>query len=183
MASFQDRVIGALQLHATTFEDVEHDPTATTQAAIVVGAAAISGALASLRYGGAALVGIVMAAILALIGWAIGSFVLWIVGTRMLPGRDTEADYGQLLRTIGFAQAPGLFGIVAIIPIVGWFVRVAIVVWSFVAGVIAIRQALDYEDTLRAVVVCVIAWAIMIVATLLAGLIGGATMMAAPFAG
>jgi hypothetical protein len=184
MASFQDRVIGALQLHTTTFEDVEHDTTATTQAAMVVGAAAVSGALASLRYGGAALLGIVMTAILALIGWAIGSFVLWFVGTRILPGRNTEADYGQLLRTVGFAQAPGLFGIVAIIPILGWFVRLAIVIWSLVAGIIAVRQALDYDDTVRAVIVCVIAWAIMFVATLVAGMLGfGATMVAGHFAG
>jgi hypothetical protein len=184
MASLQDRVIGALQLQTTTFEDVEHDPTATTQAAIVVGAAAISGALASLRYGGAALVGIVMTAIMAIIGWAVGSLVLWLIGTRVLPGRNTEADYGQLLRTVGFAQAPGLFGIVAIVPILGWFVRLAIVIWSLVAGIIAVRQALDYEGTMRAVIVCVIAWVIMFVATLVAGSLAfGATMVAGHFAG
>jgi hypothetical protein len=184
MASFQDRVIGALQLHTATFEDVEHDATATTQAAVVVVAAAVSGALASLRYGGAALVGIVMTAILAVIGWAVGALVLWFVGTRILPGRDTEADYGQLLRTVGFAQAPGLFGIVAIVPFFGLFVRLAIVIWSLVAGIIAVRQALDYDDTIRAVIVCVIAWAIMFVATLLAGILGfGATMVAGHFAG
>jgi hypothetical protein len=36
-------------------------------------------------------------------------------------------------------------------------------VWGLVAWVIAVRQALDYDDTLRAVLVCVLAFVAQLV--------------------
>ena len=173
MASFQDRVIGAMRLRPQTFEEVEHDQTATGQAAMVVAAAALSGGIAT-----GSLRGAIAGIILGLIGWAVGSFVLLIVGTKLLPGRNTEADFGQMLRTAGFAQAIGLFGILAFIPVLGYLVRFVIWIWMLVALIIAVRQALDYEDTTRAVLVCLIAWALMFLVTMVATCVGvGSTMV------
>jgi hypothetical protein len=176
MASFQDRVVGAMRLNVATFEEVEHDAAATAQAAMVVGAAALSAGLASGT--SHALFGVVA----GLIGWAIGSFVVLIVGTKLLPGKNTQADYGQMLRTMGFAQAIGLFGILTIIPLLGYLVWFVIQVWVLVAMVIAVRQALDYDDTLRAVITCVVAWAIMIVVAMIFAAFGlGAAMLGSAF--
>jgi len=177
MASFQDRVVGAMRLQASTFEDIEHDPSAVSQAAIVVVAVTIAGSIAALRYGlflGATVASIVF----ALIGWAIGSAVVWLVGTRLMPGKNTEADFQQVLRVVGFAQAPGLFNVLGIIPFFGWLVRVVVWIWTLVALVIAVRQALDYDDTLKAVLVCIIAWVIMFVALAMVGVLGFGAAMA-----
>jgi hypothetical protein len=171
MASLQDRVIGALRLQPATFEEVEHDATATSQAATVVAIAALSGAIATLLYS-FNIVMFLAQIVLGLIGWVIGSAVIYFVGTRLLPGKNTEADLGQVLRVAGFAQSPGLFGIINVIPILGWLIGVALAIWSIVALVIGVRQALDYDDTLKAVIVCVIAWAIMFVVTLLGAMLG-----------
>jgi hypothetical protein len=97
------------------------------------------------------------------------------VGTRLLPGKNTEADFGQMARTIGFAQAPYLLGILGIIPILGYLVRLVLGIWVLVAMVIAVRQALDYDDTFRAVIVCVIAWVIMFVMTMIVAMLGVGT--------
>jgi hypothetical protein len=172
MASLQDRVVGALRLQVSTFEEVEHDTSATSQAAIVVLAGAVSGGLASLRYGFFSGVGLVLGVVLALIGWAVGAAVVWLVGTRLFPGKNTEADYGQLLRCLGFAQAPALLGILGIIPILGLLVRFLIFLWCVVAGVVGVRQALDYDDTLKAVIVVVVAQVIMWAVMLIVGLLG-----------
>lgn len=158
MASIQDRVVGALRLDAATYEDVEHDQQATGQAALIVLIASVSAGLATGSATG--IVGLVVA---GFIGWGLSSWILLMVGTRLLPGANTEADLGQLLRTTGFAQAPRLFAVVGIVPLLGWLVSVVIAIWSLVAMVIAIRQALDYDDTLRAVIVAVIAWVIQVV--------------------
>ncbi|MFI5179617.1 MAG: YIP1 family protein, partial [Vicinamibacterales bacterium] len=120
MASFQERVIGALKLQASTFEEVENDATATTQAATVVVAAAVSSGLVGLIWTGTlglglGVTGFVLGIVLALIGWALGSYVLFYVGTKLMPGKNTQADFGQLLRVTGFAASPGLFGILAVI--------------------------------------------------------------------
>lgn len=170
MASFQDRVVGAMRLQAPTFEEVEHDTTATSQAALVVGIVAVAGAIASIRWIGAT--GLVAMVIFQLIGWVIGSFVVLIVGTKLFPGRNTEADMGQMLRTMGFAQSAGIFRVLGIIPFIGWLIQLVVGIWVLVAMVIAVRQALDYDDTLKAVIVCLVAWVIMFMVTFVAGMMG-----------
>lgn len=168
--------MGALQLQAGAFEEVEHDVTATPQAALVVAAAAVSGGLANIGAAGiaAAAVGLVF----GLLGWAIGAYVVLFVGTKLLPGKNTEADYGQMLRTTGFAQAPGILGIAAIIPVLGVLVSLAIAIWILVAMVVAVRQALDYDDTVKAIITCVVAWVIMLVVWMAAAVfgVGGAVL-------
>lgn len=177
MASFQDRVVGAMRLQPATFEEIEHDPTAVSQSAIVVLAVALAGVIGSLRYGFFAGTATAMI-VFALIGWAVSSAVVWLIGTRLMPGKNTEADFQQVLRVVGFAQAPGLLSILGIIPILGVLIRFVVWIWTLVALVIAVRQALDYDDTLKAVIVCVIAWVVMFVATLMVGFLGfGAAMM------
>jgi hypothetical protein len=161
MASFQNRVIGAMMLNVATYEEVEHDASAMPQAAAVVALASVSSAVGWIFYSG--LRGFVTGIILALVGWLIGAVVVWAIGTKLLPGPKTEADIGQLLRTVGFAQSPALLMFITIIPILGWFLMIGIWVWGLVAWVIAVRQALDYDDTLRAVLVCVLAFVAQLV--------------------
>lgn len=166
MSSFQNRVIGALRLQASTYEEVEHDATATSQAAMIVIGGAISSALASLAYfsllgfGGfamAAVVGVILRPIM----WVVGSYVLLIVGTKLMPGKNTEADLGQLLRCTGFAAAPMLGGIIGIIPILGWLISFLLSLWAIAATVVAVKAALDYDDIVKAVIVTVIAWVVI----------------------
>ena len=171
MASFQDRVIGAMWLRAATFEDVEHDASATSQAAIVVLAASVArGIGASYDIG---VRGLLFSIVTSAVAWVVGAAVLWIVGTRVLPGKNTEADFGQLLRTVGFAQAPAMFAVLGVLPLPGPLLAfLASVVWVLLATVIAVRQALDYDDIVRAVIVCVMAWFAYVVVTLIASLLG-----------
>jgi hypothetical protein len=162
MATFGQRVIGAMRLQAATFEEVEHDASATAQAAGVVLLASVSTAIGWAASTGQ--IGIVRSAIGALVGWALSAVLIWLIGTRVLPGRNTEADLGQILRACGFAQAPGLFHVVAIVPLVGWFLSIVVIgIWVLVANVIAVRQALDYEETPRALAVCALAWVVQVV--------------------
>ncbi len=112
------------------------------------------------------------------IGWGVGAAVVWLVGTRLMPGKNTEADFQQVLRVVGFAQAPGLFAVLGIIPFLGWLIRFAASIWVLIALVIAVRQALDYDDTVKAVIVCVIAWVIMFVVMAMVGILGFGAAMA-----
>jgi hypothetical protein len=89
--------------------------------------------------------------------WA---FITYFVGTKLLPGAKTQADVGQLLRTIGFSATPGLIRVLTVIPVLGTFVSFVASVWMLVAMVVAVRQALDYESTGRAVGVCLIGFAL-----------------------
>ena len=170
MATFQDRVIGALFLRPATYEDVEHDATANGQAATLVVAAAISSGLGAVRLFG--LSGLLRQTVVAMAAWVVGSTVVWVIGTKLLPGRKTEGDVGQLLRTLGFAQAPGLFSILYAVPVIGWFVPLGVAAWMLLAIVVAVRQALDYDDTLRALVVCLVSWLAWLAVSMAGALLG-----------
>jgi Yip1 domain len=169
MASFQDRVIGALTLQPATYEEVEADASATTQAAIIVVAAAASTALGSPRL----MIFIVLPMVLlSLLAWAIGAFALLIVGTKLFPGKNTQADFGQMLRVVGFARTPNLFAFLTMIPFLGRVIALGLAIWGLVALVVGVRQALDYDDTVKAVIVCVVTFAIMMAVMLSASLLG-----------
>ena len=96
--------------------------------------------------------------ITALIGWLVWSYITYIIGVKLLPEPQTRADYGELLRTIGFSSSPGLMRIVGIIPGLSGIIFLLTGIWMLVAMIVAVRQALDYQSTFRAVVVCIVGW-------------------------
>ena len=158
MASFTDRMLGAAKLDVDIYEEVEHDQTATGQAMGVVILSSLAYGLGTI--GRAGMPGILIGTISALIGWYIWAYLTYFIGTRFLPEAQTRADHGELLRTIGFSSSPGLIRILAIFPPLEAIVLTVASIWMLVAMVIAVRQALDYRSTLRALAVCGIGWII-----------------------
>ena len=169
MATLAERRVGAARLDAGTYEEVEADTGATGQAALVVIISSICLAIGARL--GAGPLGLVMMSVFRLIGWYVWALVTFLVGTRMLPGSKTEADVGQLLRTLGFASAPGVLAIFGVIPGLGSVVNIVVGIWMLVAMVIAVRQALDYDSTARAVGVVVIGFVIYLALAALAGIV------------
>ncbi len=157
VAQIQDRMLRAAKLDPQLYEEVEADQGAMGQAVTVVVLSSVAAGIGSLGYGGG-LSGIVTGTIAALLGWYIWAFLTYFIGTRLLPEPNTKADYGELLRTIGFSSTPGLIRIFGIIPGITGLVFSVAGVWMLVAMVIAVRQALDYESTWRALGVCAIGW-------------------------
>jgi hypothetical protein len=104
---------------------------------------------------------------MTLAGWFIWAYLIYLVGTKILPEAQTQSDPGELLRTIGFASAPGLIRVLGIIPLLGTFIAAISSLWMLIAMVIATRQALDYRSTVRAIVVCLIGWILQLLVYLL----------------
>ena len=176
MASFTDRMVGAAKLDVGVYEEVEADTGATGQAMGVVLLSSVAAGIGSVGLGAGGVGGVVGGGIAALIGWGSWAVVTYLIGTRLLAEPQTRADVGELLRTLGSAQSPGLVRILGVIPILGPLVLVVVSIWMLVAMVIAVRQALDYTSTMRASGVCVVGWvlslAITVVLVLLFGTVG-----------
>ena len=173
MTSFWDRIIRAAKLDVDLYEEVEADKGAMGQAMGVVVLSSIAAGVGTIARGG--LGGMLIGTILALVGWYVWAYVTYFIGTKLLPEPQTKADYGELLRTIGFSSSPGLIRALSIIPGLGPVVFLVASIWMLVAMIIAVRQALDYESTLRAVGVCVIGWIIQaLILMLLFSIFGGA---------
>jgi hypothetical protein len=161
MANLQNRIIRAAKLDVNLYEEVETDKGALGQAMSVVVLSSLAAGIGTMGTGG--LIGIVLGTVAALIGWYIWAFITYTIGTKLLPQPQTKADYGELLRTIGFSSSPGLIRVFGIIPGLTGIVFLVAGIWMLVAMVIAVRQALDYSNTLRAVGVCLIGWIIQAV--------------------
>jgi hypothetical protein len=164
--TFVERMVGAAKLDVRVYEEVEADRSATPQALAVVVLSAVAGGIGV----GAGIRGLVVGTLAGLVGWAAWAWLIYFIGTRWLPEPDTKADIGELLRTIGFATSPGILRVAGIVPVLGAIVFVVSAVWTLVAVVIAVRQALDYRSTGRAIGVCLIGWLVQII---IFGLISG----------
>ena len=172
MSPFVDRMIRAAKLDVHLYEEVEADKGALGQAMGVVVLSSVASGVGLGEAGG--VTGIVAGTIAALAGWFIWAFLTYFIGTKLLPEPQTRADFGELLRTIGFASAPGVIRVLGIIPAIAPIVFVVAGIWMLVAMVVAVRQALDYHSTFRAIGVCGLGWLVqVIILALVLTMVGG----------
>ena len=160
MNTFADRMIRAAKLDVSLYEAVEADKSALGQAMAVVILSSVAAGIGSIAKAG--IIGVLTGTILAVVAWFIWAYLTYIIGTKLLPTPQTKADYGELLRTIGFSSSPGLIRVLGIIPGLAGIVFFVAAIWMLIAMIVAVRQALDYDSTLRAVGVCVIGWIVQV---------------------
>jgi len=166
--TFVDRMIGAARLDPRVYEEVEADEKATVQALAVVALSAIATGIG--RGEDVLAIGI---AVQALFMWVIWAGLSYAVGVYLIPEPQTNANLGQMLRTIGFAASPGILRFFRFIPFLGPFLSFLVGIWVVAAMIVAIRQALDYKSLGRAAVVCLIAWFV----AMLMGIVFGAMLL------
>jgi len=148
-----------MKLEPELYEEVEADRTANGQAILTVVlsslAAGVSGAVSG------SYKGLLLHTGVALLGWVVWAFLSYIIGSKLLPEPQTKADMGELLRCTGFSSAPGLLQVFGFLPGLGAPIRFVVSIWMLAAFVLAVRQALDYTSTWRALGVCAIGWLVL----------------------
>jgi hypothetical protein len=160
MERLWERMIRAAKLDVSLYEEVEADKDALKQATVVVVMSSLAAGVGASSHGGIG--ALIVGSISALAGWYVWSFLTYWIGTRFLPEPQTNADYGELLRSIGFSSSPGVIRVLGVVP--GWtgLVFFAVSIWMLVAMIVAVRQALDYTGAPRAVAVCAIGWIVQV---------------------
>jgi hypothetical protein len=170
VGTFTYRLFGAAALDAGTFEGLEADRSAMSQSVAVV---VLSSLAAGFGAGGTNLPAFLIISLIALGSWIVWAFLMVQIGGRLLPGPNTHVDVGELLRTTGFAAAPGFLQVFAVLPNMLVPVFTITWIWMLAAMVVAVRQALDYSSTKRALAVCGLAWAISLSVAIILGLLFG----------
>lgn len=175
---FFQRLVGAAMLDAGTYEEVEADRSATAQAlAVVVFSSLAAGIGAKGMNGGAAtLEFFASATLIALLTWAAWALVMFEIGSHLLPTPDTRVDPGELLRTLGFAATPGIIQVFGVWPGARVPVFALAIVWALAASVMAVRQALDFTSTVRAIAVCAVGLILSLAVAVVLGLVFGPTL-------
>ena len=163
MTTFPHRLMGASVLDVDTYEEVEADRGATSQALLVVLASSLAGGIGASGFihdREMLVQGVFIWSAISLIAWAAWALLVFEIGGRLLPEPETSVDVGELMRTIGFSAAPGMLRVFGVIPEIATPVFILTTVWMLVSMVVAVRQALDYRSTARAVGVCAIGLAL-----------------------
>ncbi len=174
--TFLRRLIGAAILDAAVYEEVEADRTATVQAAVTVILSSVAAGIGVRGLEPQTLSTVLFTMVAALLAWAAWALVTFEIGVRIMPQPGTRSSVGELLRTIGFATAPGWFRVLGVVPGATIPVFVVTSVWMLAAMVVAVRQALDYQSTARAVAVCAIGWVLSLTIAVAFGLMFGPTL-------
>lgn len=161
MSTFIERMIRAAKLDVNLYEEVEADKSTMKQSMGVVILSSLAMGIGNIGIGRSS--SIVMGVVAALVGWFIWAYITYFIGTKIIPEPQTRADHGELLRTIGFSSSPGVIRILGIVPGLWQIVNFIASIWMLSAMIVAVRQALDYRSTLRAVGVCIIGWIVQAV--------------------
>ena len=170
-----DRVRRAAMLDVGLYQEVEADSSLNQEALIVVAlvsvVAGIGGLVGGLIGGniGPAFLALVVAVVLGVVNYYIWSYLTYFVGTSLFGG---TADAGELLRVLGYASGPRALGVLSFIPCVGPLIGLVGAIWALVAGVIAVREALDF-DTTKAILTVIIGWVVILVISTIVGMVLG----------
>jgi hypothetical protein len=174
-AAMINRVVRAAMLDVDLYEEVEADSSLTQEALMVVILVSIASGIGSFLAGviggdiGAALIGLILGVVMGVLGYYIWAYITYFVGTNLFEG---TADVGEMLRTLGYASGPRVLGVLAFVPCLGPLAGLVGALWALVAGVIAVRQALDF-DTTKAILTVIIGWVIVFIITVVIGTVLG----------
>jgi len=153
--SFIKRILRAIKIDPDLYEEVEHDKSATFQAAAVVVLSSLAAGVGAIHLG---VSNFIFGPIISLASWYFWAFLIFIVGTKLFPDKQTKSDHGELLRTIGFSSAPGLIRIFGFTPELMTVTFIGSSFWMLACMVVAVRQALDYKSLWKALGVVVVCW-------------------------
>lgn len=170
MAGFIDKMVRAAKLDPTLYAEVEKDPEGLKDAMGVVVVSSVAAGIGNVGFGGP--VGLVFGAVAALVGWFIWSVLSHLIGTQVLAEPQTRATLTDVMKVTGFAAAPGVIRVFAFIPLLGGLINLVASLWMLAAFVVAVRTALDYSSTGRAVGVCIIGWLVQFAVFMMFALLG-----------
>ena len=159
--SFTERMLRAARFDEAVYEEVEGDTRATLQAGLVVVLGSIAAGLGSgARFG---IVAALVSAFVALGAWSFYAWIAYFVGGTLLKGPQTRTSWGEIARTLGFANSPKLLLILAAIPGLA-LVPGLVFLWTVGTTIVALRAALDVT-TGRAIAIAAISLVVQVVLT------------------
>ena len=150
-----DRIFRAIKIDVELYEEVERDKSATIQAGLVVVLSSMAAGVGALQLGAS---NFLLAPIFSLISWYVWAYIIYFVGVKLFPEKNTKSNHGELLRTIGFSSAPGLLRVFGVTPDLMAVTFIGSAFWMLSCMVVGVRAALDYKSLWRALGVVIVAW-------------------------
>ena len=150
-----NRIFRAIKIDVELYEEVERDKSATIQAGLVVVLSSMAAGVGALQLGAS---NFLLAPIFSLISWYVWAYIIYFVGVKLFPEKNTKSNHGELLRTIGFSSAPGLLRVFGVTPDLMAVTFIGSAFWMLACMVVAVKSALDYDSLWKAFGVVVVSW-------------------------
>ena len=150
-----NRIFRAIKIDVELYEEVERDKSATIQAGLVVVLSSMAAGVGALQLGAT---NFLLARFFSLISWYVWAYIIYFVGVKLFPEKNTKSNHGELLRTIGFSSAPGLLRVFGVTPDLMAVTFIGSAFWMLACMVVGVRAALDYKSLWRALGVVIVAW-------------------------
>tara|TARA_X000001036_G_C20088945_1_gene566280 strand:- start:12 stop:533 length:522 start_codon:yes stop_codon:yes gene_type:complete len=150
-----NRIYRAIKIDVELYEEVERDKSATIQAGLVIVLSSMAAGVGALQLGAS---NFLLAPIVSLISWYVWAYIIYFVGVKLFPEKNTKSNHGELLRTIGFSSAPGLIRVFGVTPDLMAVTFIGSAFWMLACMVVGVRAALDYKSLWRALGVVIVAW-------------------------
>ena len=157
---FINRVFRAIKIDIDLYEEVEKDKSATIQAGFVVVLSSLAAGVGAMQLGAT---NFLLAPILSLLSWYVWAYIIYFVGVKLFGSSNTKSNHGELLRTIGFAQAPGLIRVFGVTPDLMIVTFIGSGLWILACMVVAVKSALDYESLWKSLGVVVVAYILQVI--------------------
>ena len=152
---FLNRIYRAIKIDADLYEEVEKDKSATLQAGLVVVLSSLAAGVGAINLGAS---NFLLAPIMSLVSWYVWAYIIYFVGVKLFPEKNTKTNHGELLRTIGFSSAPGIIRVFGFTPELMTVTFIGSSFWMLACMVVGVRQALDYKSLWKAFGVVVVCW-------------------------
>jgi hypothetical protein len=161
MEMLMQRIMRAIKLDGSLYEEVEADSGALMQSIVVILISSLAAGIGSIWSLGIS--GIISGTLSTFILWLIWAYITYLIGVKFLPEETTQSTYAELLRTTGFASAAGIIRVLGIIPGIGSIINLIAWIWMLIAMVVAVKHALDYSNMVRSAAVCILGWIVYVV--------------------
>ena len=152
-----DRLIRLVRLDTSVFDEVRQDPAATIPAVVVAAASTFLAGIGGWLWwwvqdygdsGDIFIKSTIIGSLLSIVLWVLWLLVSWVILTQVF---REEADWQQMLRTMGMATLPLALSAIMFVPLISFGVALASIALFFGLTTIAI-QAVTPANAARVLV-------------------------------
>ena len=92
---------------------------------------------------------VAMSGLTAILSWFVWAILIFVIGVKLFPEKNTKVSFKKVLTAVGFAHAPGLLRFFAVTPNLMIPIIFLTQFWIFAALIISTKQILNLKSNIK----------------------------------
>ena len=93
---------------------------------------------------------VAMSGLTSILTWLVWAILIYVIGVKLFPDKNTKVPFKKVLTAVGFAHAPGLLRFFAVTPNMMIPIIFLTQFWIFAGLIISTKQILNLKSNLKA---------------------------------